>query len=168
MKSATKRANKAHPHPSSRHSCWKQRGFEITTDPARIDFALVHQFLTDSYWARGVPLEIVRRSVRHSLCFGIYEGSRQVGFARAITDRATFAYLADVFVLESHRGRGLSKWLMKCIKSHPDLQGLRRWSLITRDAQGLYRQFGFTALAAPDAWMEVHDPAVYQGPKARS
>lgn len=161
MKPATKRVKKAGTQPSPKHSCWKQRGCEISTDPARIDLALVHQFLTDSYWARGVPLEVVRRSIQHSLCFGIYEGSRQVGFARAITDRATFAYLADVFVLEAHRGRGLSKWLMRCIKSHPDLQGLRRWSLITRDAHGLYQQFGFTALAAPDCWMEIHDPQIY-------
>jgi len=103
----------------------------------------------------------VRRSIQHSLCFGIYQGGQQVGFARVITDRATFAYIGDVFVVESHRGKGLSKWLMQCIKSHPDLQGLRRWSLITRDAHGLYRQFGFTALKSPHNWMEIHDPNVY-------
>lgn len=144
-----------------RHCSWKQGDFEVTTDPARIDLALVHNFLTNSYWAKGVPLETVRRSISYSLCFGIYQGLRQVGFARAITDRATFAYLADVFVLDSHRRRGLSKWLMKCIMGHPDLQGLRRWSLITRDAHGLYQRFGFKALANPDRWMEIHDPRVY-------
>jgi GNAT superfamily N-acetyltransferase len=122
----------------------------------------VHAFLTRSYWAQGVPREVVLRSVRHSLCFGAYHGGRQVAFARVITDRATFAYLADVFVVESHRGRGIARRLMSVIRAHPDLQGLRRWSLATRDAHGLYRQFGFTALASPGLWMELHDPDVYR------
>jgi GNAT superfamily N-acetyltransferase len=122
----------------------------------------VHAFLTRSYWAQGVPREVVLRSVRHSLCFGAYDGGRQVAFARVITDRATFAYLADVFVVESHRGRGIARRLMSVIRAHPDLQGLRRWSLATRDAHGLYRQFGFTALASPGLWMELHDPDVYR------
>jgi len=139
--------------------------FEISTDPARIDLAFVHGFLASSYWAKGVPMEIMQRAIRHSICFGIYlyQRPQQVGFARVVTDRATFAYLADVFVVESHRGKGLSKWLMECIKAHPDLQGLRRWSLITRDAHGLYRQFGFAPLANPDRWMELHNPGVYAG-----
>jgi N-acetylglutamate synthase-like GNAT family acetyltransferase len=135
--------------------------FEISTDPSRIDVAAVHEFLTASYWAKGIPLETVRRSIHNSLSFGIRRDSELAGFARVITDRATFAYLADVFVVESFRGRGLSKWLMQCIFAHPELQGLRRWSLITRDAHALYRQFGFHQLKSPERWMELHNPKVY-------
>jgi GNAT superfamily N-acetyltransferase len=135
--------------------------FEISTDPSRIDLPLVHGFLTASYWAKGIPEQTVRRSIEHSLCFGVYCGSRQVGFARAVSDYATFAYLADVFVLEEFRGRGLAVWLMQCIMDHPDLQDLRRWSLLTRDAHGLYRKFGFQELPAPERWMERHNPEVY-------
>ena len=144
------------------HQQWFRNDFEISTDRARIDVAAVHGFLTSSYWATGIPLELVQRSLEHSLCFGIYKAQEQVGFARVITDFVTFAYLADVFVLPGYRSRGLSKWLMQCIMDHPDLQGLRRWSLITRDAHGLYRQFGFQQLKAPDRWMERHDPEVYR------
>src|SRR5215831_18690072 len=144
-----------------RHCSWKHGDFEISTDPARIDLGLGYGFLTNCYWAKGIPQKTVRRSIQHSLCFGIYKGSRQVGFARVITDRATFAYLGDVFVIKDYRGQGLSRWLMECIKGHQDLQGLRRWSLITRDAHGLYQQFGFKALASPERWMEIHDPTVY-------
>jgi len=140
----------------------RRDGFMVSTDPARIDLDVVHGFLTRSYWAQGVPRAVVERSLRHSLCFGLYEGERQLGFARAITDRATFAYLADVFVLDSHRARGLGKWLMECVHRHPDLQGLRRWALVTRDAHGLYRAFGFELFAHPDRWMEIHDPEVYR------
>jgi len=147
----------------AKHCSWKQGEFEISTDPARIDFSLVHQFLTNSYWAPGVPLETVQRSIQHSLCFSVYHGPQQVGFARAVTDRATFAYIADVFVTEPYRGRGLAKWLIQCVKSHPDLQGLRRWMLATRDAHGLYQQFGFTQLSDPDPWMEIHNANVYRG-----
>lgn len=143
------------------HCSWKRGDFEISTDPARIDLPSLYQFLSNSYWAKGIPLETLVRSIQHSLCFGIYEGIHQVGFARAITDYATFAYIADVFVNEAFRGRGLSKWMMECIKSHPELQGLRRWALITRDAHGLYRQFGFTELANPQRWMEIVDLEVY-------
>jgi len=139
-------------------------GFRITTDPAALDVALIHRVLTSSYWAAGIPLETVERSIRHSLCFGIFEGDAQVGFARVITDHATYAYLADVFVVETHRGRGLSKRLMDAVVSHPELQGLRRWMLATRDAHGLYARYGFTPLAAPDRWMERHDPEVYRRP----
>ena len=145
----------------SSYASWSSGEFEISTDPARIDLSVVHGFLTNSYWARGIPLETVRRSLQHSLCFGVYKGKQQAGFARVITDRATFAYLADVFVLDEFRGNGLSKWLMECIMSHPDLQGLRRWSLATRDAHGLYEKFGFKALPAPERCMERHDPDVY-------
>ena len=133
----------------------------VDSDPERLDVAVVHGFLTDSYWAKGIPVETVRRSIRNSLCFGLYEGSRQIGFARVVTDRATFAYLADVFVLESHRGRGLALRLMDAVTSHPSLQGLRRWVLATQDAHGLYAKYGFTPLAAPERFMERHDPTVY-------
>ena len=126
-----------------------------------MSLAAVHAFLTNSYWAAGIPLETVEHSIRNSLCFGIYRGNRQVGFARVITDRATFAYLGDVFVLPEYRGQDLSKWMMECIMAHPELQGFRRWSLLTRDAHGLYRQFGFTELKSPQRWMERHDPEIY-------
>jgi GNAT superfamily N-acetyltransferase len=143
------------------HHFWAKGEFEISTDPARVDVRTVHEFLTNSYWARGIPLETVQRSIANSLCFGIYHASGQVGFARVISDRATFCYLADVFVVELYRGRGLSKWLMECIMGHPDLQGVRRWMLATQDAHGLYRQYGFTELKAPKRWMEIHRPDIY-------
>ena len=121
--------------------------FVISTDPARLDLDVIHEFLTNCYWAKGISRDVVARSIKHALCFGIYDGSRaQVGFARVISDFATIAYLGDVFVLKSHRGRGLSKWMMECITQHPALQGLRRWILLTSDAHRLYAQFGFTAL----------------------
>jgi GNAT superfamily N-acetyltransferase len=140
---------------------WRRGDFVITTDPARVDLAVVHGFLTACYWAKGIPLETVRRAVEHSLNFSVYDGERQVGFARVITDYATFAYLGDVFVLETHRGRGLSKWLMEVIVAHPELQGFRRWVLLTRDAHRLYRQFGFAAVASPERYMERWTPDVY-------
>lgn len=141
----------------------RRRGaFVISTDAERLDLDVVHGFLTRSYWSAGVPRAVVARSMRHSLCFGLYEWERQVGFARVITDRATFAYLADVFVIESHRGRGLSKWLMEAILAHPDLQGLRRFSLVTKDAHGLYAGFGFAPLGAPERHMEMLRPDVYR------
>jgi GNAT superfamily N-acetyltransferase len=139
----------------------RQDGFTISTEPGRLDVDAIHSFLAASYWAAGIPREVVERSIRGSLCFGLYEGERQVGFARVITDRATYAYLADVFVLESHRGRGLARWLMAVIVEHPDLQGLRRWSLVTRDAHGLYALFGFAGLASPETYMEKMDKDVY-------
>ena len=122
---------------------------------------MVHQFLTKAYWSPGIPLGLVRRSIKGSLPVGVYDGRRQVGFARVITDYATYAYIADVFVLEEYRGRGLSKLLMKSIMSHPKLQGLRRWSLVTRDAHGLYKQFGFQPLASPERYMEIVRRDVY-------
>jgi GNAT superfamily N-acetyltransferase len=143
------------------HREWQRDGFTISTDPARLDLDGVHAWLSASYWARGIPRDVFERSVRHALCFGIYEGARQVGFARVVTDFATVAYVGDVFVLEPWRGRGLSRWLMEVITSHPDLQGFRRWILLTRDAHGLYRKFGFTPLASPDRWMEKHVPDAY-------
>ena len=133
----------------------RREGFSISDDPARVDRALVHEFLRGSYWARGIPRETVDRSIENALCFGIYEGDRQVGFARVISDYTTFAYLADVFVLDSHRGRGLASWLMETIMADPRLQGLRRWMLATRDAHGLYAKFGFSPLSHPERIMEI-------------
>jgi len=144
---------------------WQRDGLTISTDPARIDRALVHAFLSGSYWASGIPREIVDRSIENALCFGVYEENRQVGFARVISDLATFAYLADVFVLPSHRGRGLAKWLMEAILAHPKLQGLRRWMIVTRDAHGLYRQVGFTELAHPERLMEIVRSEIYCNPR---
>jgi GNAT superfamily N-acetyltransferase len=155
--------------------------FLISTDRARLDLDVVHGFLTSCYWAQGIPREVVSRSIEHSLCFGVYDVGgvdprlakdarheaptdgilAQVGFARVVSDFATVAYLGDVFILESHRGRGLSKWLMECITQHPALQNLRRWILLTRDAHGLYAQFGFTPVKSPERYMERHDPHVY-------
>jgi GNAT superfamily N-acetyltransferase len=139
-----------------------RHGFTLSTDPARLDLDVIHGFLAGCYWSPGVPRDVVARAIRHSLPFGVYDGPGQVAFSRVITDYATYAYLADVFVLPAYRGRGLSKWMMSCVREHPDLQGLRRWMLGTRDAHGLYRQFGFTAPADPGIWMEIHDPHVYR------
>lgn len=133
----------------------------VDTDKSRLDVALIHGFLTSSYWARGIPIEVVKTSIENSLCFGLYEGAAQVGFARLVTDFSTFAYLANVFIIASHRGRGLSKVLMSAILSHPRVQGLRRWLLATRDAHGLYAQFGFRPLAAPERFMEKHEPSIH-------
>ncbi|HWQ35949.1 MAG TPA: GNAT family N-acetyltransferase [Blastocatellia bacterium] len=134
----------------------------ISTDKTRLDLAVIHGFLSRSYWAEGVPVEIIRRAIEHSLCFGVYDGAQQVGFARVISDYATFAYLADVFILEAWRGRGLSKRLMREIMNHPDLQGLRRFALVTKDAHGLYRQFGFTEPAHPERHLEIVRPEIYK------
>jgi len=128
---------------------------EVTTDRSRFDLDVIHGFLTKSYWAQGIPRDVVARAIDHSLCFAAFDGEAQVGFARVITDRATFAYVSDVFVLESHRGRGVGKILMAAIVSHPELQGLRRWTLFTRDAHGLYRQYGFREARYPERLMEV-------------
>jgi GNAT superfamily N-acetyltransferase len=137
--------------------------FLISTDPARHNLDVIHGFLTNGYWAKGISREVVARSIEHALCFGVYDGSgAQVGFARVISDFATIAYVGDVFVLESHRGRGLAKWLMECITQHPALQGLRRWILTTRDAHGLYAQVGFAPVKFPERYMERHDPHVYE------
>lgn len=144
---------------------WTRGGFSISTDPERLNRALIRDFLAGSYWAPGIPREIVDRSIEGALCFGIYEGGAQVGFARVITDRATFAYLADVFVLESHRGRGLAVWLMEVVMGHPELQNLRRWILMTRDAHGLYRKFGFREIADAGRCMEIVDREVYTRPR---
>jgi len=143
---------------------WRRDEFTISTDRSKLDRKAIHEFLTASYWATGIPREVVDRSIDGALCFGVFENGRQVGFARVITDSATFAYLADVYVLESHRGRGLAAWLMECILAHPDLQGLRRWMLLTRDAHPLYRKSGFRDLAHPERVMEMTFPGIYERP----
>lgn len=169
--------------PSPEATVVHRRGeYLISTDPALLDLDVIHSFLTNCYWAKGIPRDVIARSIEHSLCFGIYDGSQefpglataarpgaplassapQVGFARVISDFATVAYLGDVFVLESHRGRGLGKWMMECIMQHPALQGLRRWILLTHDAHGLYQQFGFTPLKAAERYMELHRSDVYE------
>jgi N-acetylglutamate synthase-like GNAT family acetyltransferase len=139
------------------------RNIVVTTDRSRLDLDVIHGFLTTSYWARGIPRETVARSMEHSLCFGAFDEGRQVGFARVISDRATFAYICDVFAVESQRGGGVGKSLMAAIMAHPELQELRRWTLFTRDAQGLYRQFGFGAASHPERLMEVVDHDPYRG-----
>ncbi|HEV2704646.1 MAG TPA: GNAT family N-acetyltransferase [Pyrinomonadaceae bacterium] len=145
---------------------WRRDEYTISTDPARLDVEMIHRFLDESsYWARGRTLSTVRRSIEHSFNFGIYTGDgTQVGFARVITDYATFAWLADVFIVEAHRGRGLGKWLVKVILGHADLQGFRRWLLATKDAHEIYRQFGFDALRRPERFMERADPAMTERP----
>lgn len=135
---------------------WKRGQFLISDDPGRLEVEVIHRYLSqESYWAQGRSREVVERSIANSLCLGVYEDGRQVGFARVVTDYATFAWLCDVFVLESGRGHGLGKWLVECVVSHPKLQGLRRVLLATRDAHGLYRDYGgFKPLANPERWME--------------
>ena len=137
-------------------------GYTISTDVQRLDLQAIHAYLTQSYWSPGVPVDIVQRAIANSLCFGVYQGDDQVGFARVVTDRATFAYLADVYVLEAHRGKGLSKWLLETIIAHPDLRGLRRFMLATRDAHALYARFGFTPLANPARMMEIRNEDAYR------
>ena len=126
----------------------------ISTDPARFDLDVIHGYLSRSYWSPGIPRRTVERAIAGALCFGAFDGERQIGFARVITDKATFAYLADVFVLEEFRGRGVASRLMEAIVGHPELQGLRRWTLVTRDAHRLYEKFGFRHVAHPDRHME--------------
>lgn len=138
-------------------------GYRISFNKADMDFSIIHSFLSSSYWAKGIPKEILQTAIENSLCFGVFTNSgNQVGFARVVTDFATFGYLADVFILESHRGKGLSEWLMKVIFAHPNLQNFRRFTLATRDAHGLYRKFGFKELAHPETFMENWVPNVYQ------
>ena len=140
----------------------------IYTDPAKANVGAIHQYLSrDSYWAENISLETVRRSLQNSLCFSVYANEKQIGFARIITDKATFAYLCDVYILEEFRGNGLSKWLMECVQNHPDLQHLRRFMLATKDAHGLYAQFGFKPTAAPERLMEIVNRNVYKTPEEK-
>ena len=142
--------------------------YDISTDPSRLQLDAIHAYLSRSYWSPGIPRDIVARAIAHSMCFGLYQGESQVGFARVVTDKASFAYLADVYVLEAHRGQGLSKRLVGAILAHPDLQGLRRFLLATADAHGLYAQFGFHALARAQNMMELRlAPAWLQVPAGR-
>ena len=137
------------------------KNYTISTDKEKLQIEVIHGFLSNSYWAKNIPIEIVKRAVKNALCFGIYLDNQQVGFARVISDFTTFAYLADVFVLEEHRGKGLSKKLMQQIMAHPDLQGLRRFCLGTRDAHKLYEQFGFSIIKKPELWMEIKHENFY-------
>lgn len=141
-----------------------QARYEIDTDRARLDFRVMHGFLATSHWARGIPLAVLEHAVQHSLPFGLYKGRKQIGFARVVTDHATFAYLADVFVLPEHQGRGLAKWLLEGILAHPGLQGMRRWLLGTTYAHGLYRKLGFAEPAGPFSFLERLDHEVYASP----
>jgi len=136
-----------------------KKGYQISTDKTQLDFDTIYGYLAnESYWAKGMKPEKMKTAIDNSLCFGVYKNGLQAGFARVITDRATFAYLCDVFILPQHKGIGLSKWLLQTILAHPELQGLRRWSLATADAQGLYSQFGFTQVNNPENWMQIFTP----------
>lgn len=137
-------------------------GIVASDDPARVDMDTVHGFLRTAYWSVGIPRETVEKSIRHSVAMGLYDGERMIGFARVVTDYATFAYIGDVFVLEGWRGRGLATWLTQCLLAHPDLQGMRRWLLATRDAHNVYARAGFAPLANPQTMMTIHDPDIYR------
>ena len=142
-----------------------ENGYLISTDKARLDIPMIHQYLSKvSYWAKNIPFEVVEKSIMHSFCFGVYLQNIQVGLARLVTDKATFAYLCDVFILEEHQGKGLSKWLMTTIHTHPDMQDLRRWLLGTKDAHGLYAQFGWVPLPEEmlHRFMQIHNPNLYE------
>jgi len=142
---------------------WQKDGFLVSTDPGKLDLGYIHDFLSqDSYWAEHIPLETVKKSIEGSICFGMYDSGRQMGFARVISDQATFGYLADVFIDEAYRGLGLGVWLMETIMSHPQLQGFRNWQLATRDAHAFYEKFGFRKLDIPDRIMRKNDPDVYK------
>ena len=139
---------------------YRKENFLVSTDPARLDVDAIHAYLTRSYWAEGRSKEVVAKSVENSLNFGLYDGDKQIGLARVVTDYVLFAYLCDVYILEEYRGQGLSKWMLGCMMSYPGLNSLRLWTLRTRDAHGLYRQFGFTDLSAPDRNLEIFNPAM--------
>jgi len=144
---------------------WTRNEYTISTDDARLDVSVIHEFIANqSYWGQGRQIETVQRALDNSFNFGLYKTDQQIGFARVVTDFATFAWVADVFILEAHRGQGLSKWLMETILAHPELQQFRRWVLATRDAHELYRQFGFIELKRPERWMERPDPNMQEAP----
>ena len=142
----------------------QREGFAITTETSFFNVEFVHSFLSKSYWAEDIPIETVQRSIDNSLSFVVFHLGRQIGFARVITDKTTFPYVTHIFIDEAYRGQGLSKWLMEEIMAHEDLQGLRRFMLATRDAHGLYRQFGFSDLTFPERWMQIHKPGIYKQP----
>lgn len=139
----------------------KKDGYIISTDKAKLDISAIYNFLTNCYWAKGIPLEVVKKSIENSECFGVYEENNLVGFARVISDKATIGYLGDVFILESHRCKGLSKWLMECIMKFPEFADFRRWILLTRDAHELYKKYGFKPVEKPDRYMEITNHEVY-------
>jgi ribosomal protein S18 acetylase RimI-like enzyme len=141
---------------------FEREEYLISTDPAKFDLDAIHAYLVRAYWSQGIPRKTIERAVANSLCFALLHGKAQIGFARVVTDSATYAYLCDVYIFEDHRGKGLGKWLMECLMGHPSLQGLRRFSLATRDAHGLYRQFGFRDLSKPESSMEVLRPDIYR------
>lgn len=142
---------------------WERGGYVVSDDAARLDVKAVHDFLAgQSYWAEHIPRSITERAIANSLCFGLYRGEELAGFARVVTDRATFGYLCDVFVAPEHRGEGRGQWLVSCVLEHPDLQGLRRLCLMTRDAHGLYERFGFREMRDPSRYLEIHRPDVYK------
>ncbi|HKP48021.1 MAG TPA: GNAT family N-acetyltransferase [Pyrinomonadaceae bacterium] len=144
---------------------WERGEYQISTDRSKLDVPFIHKFLsTETYWASGRSIDVVKKSIENSFCFGIYQNKEQVGFARVVTDYATFAWVADVFLLPEHRGQGLAKWLMEIILGHPELQGFRRWVLATKDAHGLYAQFDFIPLHRPERWMERPDPSMQESP----
>lgn len=144
------------------YQTWQRDKFEISTDKSKLQIDVIQNFLADeSYWASTRTLEQTKIAIENSVCFGIYDADKQIGFARVVSDFATFAYIGDVFVLSEYRGHGLSKWLMEAMLEHPDLQGLRRWVLATKDAHGLYSQFGFHGLKFPERWMELPAPNAY-------
>lgn len=137
--------------------------FTISTDKSKLDLISIHEFLSkETDWAHDIPIDTVKKSIENSLCFGVYDQGQQIGFARVISDFSTIAYLGDVYVLNEYRGKGLSKWLMEEIMNHPNLQGLRRWILLTNTAEWLYKKFGFTEIPNPEFYMEKHDPNVYK------
>lgn len=139
--------------------------YSISTDPLKLNIDIIYNYISnESYWGRGRSLEVIKKSIENSLPFGIYYKNEMIGFARVLTDYATFAWIADVFILEEHRGKGLSKWLMETILAHPKLQGFRRWVLATKDAHELYRKFGFRELNKPERWMERPDPNMKESP----
>ena len=147
-------------------SAFTAKGYTISTDKTLLDIDMIHDYLiNESYWAKGIPYEKVKRAIENSICYGVYYHNKQIGFARVITDKATFAYLADVFILTPYRGQGLSKWLVQTILNNDDLEGLRRWVLATLDAHGLYKQFGFAGLEKPDRWMNIFTPYATEKPK---
>jgi GNAT superfamily N-acetyltransferase len=138
---------------------FRNKGFFISTDQNLLDIGMIYKYLNeDSYWAQCIPIETLKKGIENSLCFGVYQYNNQIGLARVVTDKATFAYLCDVFILPEYRRMGLSKWLIQSIVKYPELQGLRRWSLATADAHGLYSQFGFTQITRPERWMEIFKP----------
>ncbi len=138
-------------------------GYKVSSNIKDMNLPAIHSYISGSYWAKGIPITIMEKAINNSLCFGVFtESGQQVAFARMVTDCATFAYLADVFVLNEHKGKGISKWLMKFILNDPNLQGIRRMTLATSDAHGLYEQFGFKSLSSPESFMELHQPDVYK------